>query len=85
MCGRVFDGRKSSAEGIDLEFERDTIYYLVSIKSGPNWGNSGQIKKMVQNFAKARRIQPESLRRRYGRPTEDALILTKNHERLRSR
>ena len=56
VCQKAFGGRKSSAEGIDLEFERNTIYYLVSIKSGPNWGNSGQIKKMVQNFAKARRI-----------------------------
>ncbi|MBI3417020.1 MAG: cytosolic protein [Verrucomicrobia bacterium] len=56
ICGRVFSGKKSSAEGIDLEFERDGIYYIVSIKSGPNWGNSSQIKKMRQNFAQAKRI-----------------------------
>lgn len=56
VCQEAFGGRKSSAEGIDLEFERDRIYYLVSIKSGPHWGNSGQIHKMVQNFSKARRI-----------------------------
>jgi hypothetical protein len=36
VCGQVYGGRKSSAEGIDLEFERDGIHYLVSIKSGPN-------------------------------------------------
>ena len=40
ICGRVFAGKKSSAEGIDLEFERDGICFIVSIKSGPNWGNS---------------------------------------------
>jgi hypothetical protein len=52
----VYKGRKSSAEGIDLEFEREGITYIVSIKSGPNWGNSGQIRKMVDNFNKAKRI-----------------------------
>src|SRR5882762_6084198 len=31
---KVYDGRKSSAEGIDLEFERDGIKYIVTIKSG---------------------------------------------------
>jgi hypothetical protein len=56
ICGRVFSGKKSSAEGIDLEFDRDGIYYIVSIKSGPNWGNSSQIKKMRQNFIQAKRI-----------------------------
>lgn len=56
ICKQVFDGKKSSAEGIDLEFERENIGYIVSIKSGPNWGNSGQVKKMVENFKKAKRI-----------------------------
>jgi hypothetical protein len=56
ICQRVYSGSKSSAEGIDLEFERDGIRYVVSIKSGPNWGNSGQIKKMRQNFLQAKRI-----------------------------
>lgn len=56
ICERVFSGKKSSAEGIDLEFERDGIRYIVSVKSGPNWGNSGQIKKMRQNFSQAKRI-----------------------------
>ena len=56
ICERAFSGKKSSAEGIDLEFERDGIRYIVSIKSGPNWGNSGQIKKMRQNFSQAKRI-----------------------------
>ena len=56
ICLRVFAGKKSSAEGIDLEFERNGIYFIVSIKSGPNWGNSSQIKKMRQNFLQAKRI-----------------------------
>lgn len=53
---KVFSGYKSAAEGIDLEFEKGEIKYIVSIKSGPNWGNSSQIKRMVDNFKKAKRI-----------------------------
>ncbi len=53
---QVYNGQKSSAEGIDLEFEKEEIKYIVSIKSGPNWGNSSQIKKMQDNFRKAKRI-----------------------------
>ena len=56
VCGKVFNGRKSSAEGIDLEFTREDILYIVSIKSGPNWGNSSQIKRMIENFKQAKRI-----------------------------
>lgn len=52
----VFNGRKSSARGIDLEFENDDkIYFIVSIKSGPNWGNSSQIEKMKSDFQAATR------------------------------
>jgi hypothetical protein len=56
VCGRVYGGRKSSAEGVDLEFNSNGILYLISIKSGPNWGNSSQIKRMIENFKKAQRI-----------------------------
>ena len=56
VCEQVFGGRKSLVEGIDLEFEREQTKYIVSIKSGPNWGNSGQIAKMRDNFRKAKRI-----------------------------
>ncbi|WP_299983168.1 PmeII family type II restriction endonuclease [Desulfobacula sp.] len=56
ICNYVYNGIKSSAEGIDLEFEKDNAKYIVSIKSGPNWGNSSQIKKMKDNFRKTKRI-----------------------------
>lgn len=54
--GKVYNGKKSSSEGIDLEFDRDGIRYMVAIKSGPNWGNSGQIRKMREDFNRAKRI-----------------------------
>lgn len=56
VCNKVWGGKKSAAEGIDLEFGRDGKLYIVSIKSGPNWGNSSQVKKMRENFLKAKRI-----------------------------
>jgi len=56
VCSKVYHGRKSAAEGIDLEFDRDKIRYIISIKSGPNWGNSQQIARMKDNFRKAKKI-----------------------------
>lgn len=53
VAGEVFGGKKSSALGIDLEFDRDGIHYIVSIKSGPNWGNSSQFRKMENDFKAA--------------------------------
>lgn len=53
--GKVYDGRKSGIIGIDLEFDKDDIRYIVNIKSGPNWGNSSQIAKMVSDFRTAKR------------------------------
>src|SRR3989337_1452002 len=47
---KVYGGRKSGVQGIDLEFDKDNIRYIVTIKSGPNWGNSSQIKKMIADF-----------------------------------
>jgi hypothetical protein len=47
VCSETYGGRKSATEGIDLDFEREGKRYIVSIKSGPNWGNSSQIKKML--------------------------------------
>lgn len=56
ICNIAYGGIKSSASGIDLEFTKDGIRYIVSIKSGPNWGNSQQIKRMEDNFKTAKRI-----------------------------
>jgi len=52
---KVFNGKKSGIPGIDLEFDNDGVRYIVSIKSGPNWGNSSQIKKMINDFTSAQK------------------------------
>ncbi|MEW5842644.1 MAG: PmeII family type II restriction endonuclease [Bacteroidota bacterium] len=56
ICGKVYNGKKSGAEGIDLEFEREGVKYIIAIKSGPNWGNSSQINKMKETFRKTKKI-----------------------------
>lgn len=57
VCQKVFGGAKSRVlEGIDLEFSKNGSYYIIEIKSGPNWGTSSQIKKMKDNFNKAEKI-----------------------------
>lgn len=53
--GKVYNGRKSGITGIDLEFDKDNTRYIVTIKSGPNWGNSSQIGKMVADFKTAKK------------------------------
>ncbi|AGX88532.1 PmeII family type II restriction endonuclease [Candidatus Symbiobacter mobilis] len=52
---KVYDGRKSGITGIDLEFDNNGIRNIVTIKSGPNWGNSSQIAKMVADFKTAKK------------------------------
>ena len=51
----AFGGKKSGIPGIDLEFDENGKRYIVNIKSGPNWGNSSQIKKMINDFTSAKR------------------------------
>ncbi|MCD4683875.1 MAG: cytosolic protein [Bacteroidales bacterium] len=52
---KVYGGKKSGIIGIDLEFNKEDKRYIVNIKSGPNWGNSSQIAKMVSDFKTAKR------------------------------
>lgn len=61
VCGIAFGGQKAPAEGIDLDFSRDGKRYLISIKSGPHWGNSRQVNKMKDDFRKAKRIMGQDV------------------------
>ncbi|MCS7061015.1 MAG: PmeII family type II restriction endonuclease [Anaerolineae bacterium] len=56
VCSRTVGGRKSAVPGIDIEFEREGILYLVAVKSGPNWANSRQLEKLRDDFKRAKRI-----------------------------
>ncbi len=50
---KVYSGKKSGILGIDLEFDSKNVRYIVTIKSGPNWGNASQIEKMRSLFKTA--------------------------------
>ncbi|MCU0370947.1 MAG: cytosolic protein [Bacteroidales bacterium] len=52
---QVYRGRKAGIEGVDLDFDKDGKRYLISIKSGPHWGNASQVKKMISEFETARK------------------------------
>lgn len=56
VCSKVYNGRKSTTTGVDMEFDKGGIRYIVSIKSGPNWGNSSQVKKMREDFNSAKKV-----------------------------
>ena len=56
VCHETMGGYKSGIVGIDLEINIDAIRYIITIKSGPNWGNSSQIRKMKENFTSAKKI-----------------------------
>jgi len=55
ICEQVYNGKKSGITGVDLEFDDNSVRYIVTIKSGPNWGNSSQIAKMVTDFKTAKK------------------------------
>lgn len=59
MCGIVHGGKKSELTGIDLEFIKDDVIYIVEVKAGWNWGNSSQIKQLKINFKNAKKILEE--------------------------
>ena len=56
VATEAVSGWKSSATGIDLEFAKGGARYIVSVKSGPNWGNSGQHADMRQSFRNASQL-----------------------------
>ncbi|MDD5466333.1 MAG: PmeII family type II restriction endonuclease [Anaerolineales bacterium] len=47
------NGHKSTAPGVDLEFFNKETHYIVSVKSGPNWGNSSQQRKLEEDLRDA--------------------------------
>ena len=57
-------GHKSSAAGVDLEFANAGVHYLVSIKSGPSWGNASQQDQLERHLrdgvARVRQRRPNA-------------------------
>ena len=53
VAGKALNSVKSASRGIDFEYTRDKKRYLVSVKSGLNWGNSSQWQALENNFKNA--------------------------------
>lgn len=53
IAEQTCDGHKSTAPGVDLEFFNRNVHYVVSIKSGANWGNSSQHRRLEQDLRDA--------------------------------
>lgn len=60
IASQTCGGHKSSAPGVDLEFENRGVHYIVSVKSGPNWGNSSQQRKLEEDLQNAVRRAKQS-------------------------
>ncbi len=69
---REFDAYKPSPDefrGLDLLLHKGNKTYVVEIKSGPNWGNSSQVQRMLLHFKEA----TEVLQRQY--PDQDIVAV----------
>lgn len=53
VAEKTTGGMKSASQGVDLEFMNEGVHYVVSIKSGLNWGNSSQHKKLGDDLRNA--------------------------------
>jgi hypothetical protein len=80
VAGKIWGGKKSGIKGIDLELEKEGVLHIVTIKSGPDWGNESQIDKMRDYFRSAARTLRTNSGRRplvcvngccYGRTTSE--------------
>lgn len=56
VAEQMWNGQKSPTTGIDVDFTKHGIRYLVSVKSGPNWSNSSSMAKQRDNFNTAIRV-----------------------------
>lgn len=56
VCEIARNGRVSGIEGVDVEFDYENTRFIISMKSGPNWGNASQIRQMRSDFRRASQI-----------------------------
>lgn len=54
IAKRVAGGADTNEVGLDAIIETDTEYIALQIKSGSNWGNADQQRRLKQNFKEAK-------------------------------
>ena len=62
VAERTLRAQKSSTTGVDLQYEENGTIGLITIKSGLNWGNSDQWKKLESNLQVATKVLKQSKR-----------------------
>lgn len=60
VATETFGGQKAPAHGIDIDLTKYGVRYLISVKSGKNWGNSSQHKALKHDFQEAVKIIRQS-------------------------
>ena len=56
ICKEGKNGRKSSTQSIDLEYDEHNRRTIMQIKSGPHWGNASQRRKLEDAFKAATKV-----------------------------
>ncbi len=54
VADKVYGAKKTDLVGMDLEFIKDDVIYVIEIKAGWNWGNASQIKQLKINAKNAK-------------------------------
>jgi hypothetical protein len=60
VAKKTLNATKSASHGIDFEYTKRGTRYIVSVKSGLNWGNSSQWKALENDFKTAIKILRQS-------------------------
>jgi hypothetical protein len=60
VAKKTQNAEKSASAGIDFEYTKNNIHYIVGVKSGLNWGNSSQWKSLEADFKNAIRVLKQS-------------------------
>ena len=60
VAKKTVNASKSSSASIDFEYTKENVRYLVTVKSGVNWGNSNQWKALESDFKNARKVLMQS-------------------------
>lgn len=60
IANKTLGAAKSASPGIDYEYTHKGIRYLVTVKSGLNWGNSSQWGRLRDDFERANKVLRQS-------------------------
>lgn len=60
VANQTLGAFKPGARGVDLQYSQDGIVYIVSIKSGTNWGNSSQHQQLASDLRTASNVIKQS-------------------------